>query len=60
MTNEYRLTELAAAQLESAAARATWEAAVAAGKRTAARAAALDLEFWSNKTAFLANVKVAR
>jgi hypothetical protein len=48
--------ELTEAQNNSAIARAKWEAAVAAGKRTAARHAALDLEFWSNKAAFLANV----
>lgn len=50
MTEQYRTDQLAVAQVESAKARAAYEAA---RTRTARLAAAEDLEFWSNKTAFL-------
>lgn len=50
---------LTAAENNAAIARAKYELAIAAGKRTAARVAAEDLEFWSNKAAFLFHAKVA-
>lgn len=50
MTETYRTQALAEATREAAAARARWEAAKP-GK--AKRTAAEELEFWTNKKAFL-------
>lgn len=50
MTNEYRTAQLAKAEKESREARQRYETAIT---KKARRAAAEDLEFWSNKSAFL-------
>ena len=55
MTQQYRLTQLTNATLESHAARQRFDSAKT---KTARRIAAEDLEFWSNKAAFLANFNI--
>lgn len=52
MTNEYRMANLAVAEKETIAARERYSTATT---KKARREAAEDLEFWSNKTAFLSN-----
>jgi hypothetical protein len=49
MTNAYRLEKLAEATTEAAKARARWETMTGKANRDAAE----DLEFWTNKKAFL-------
>lgn len=54
MTETYRTQELEHARKEADAARAHYEIAKTAGEK---RARAEDLEFWTNKTAFLSHAK---
>jgi len=53
MNNNTLLNE---ARATVVALRAQWQALVAAGKNTKAAGVAEDLEFWSNRAAFLAQV----
>jgi hypothetical protein len=55
MTETYRNEELAKARTEEKAARDRYQTAKTTKAR---RQAAEELEFWSNKTAFLANVRL--
>lgn len=54
MTRQYKAEQLWNAQAESRSARERYNTA---RTKTARRAAAEDLEFWSNKVAFLSSAK---